>query len=95
MKYPKWKYRVDPMSGAFQSTLVASAEIENEIGASWTDDPHAHGVEVVPMPAELLEDGSIIHSPEGSRHEDANGNFAYGPKPTATGVLGRVRIAKG
>lgn len=79
--FPKWKYRVDPASGAFQSTLVANADIEKELGKSWTDDPHKHGVEVVPYPAELTAGGQIVH--HGTR-ADANGNFAYGPAPTAT-----------
>lgn len=82
--YPKWKYRVDE-DGNFQSTLVGNATAEEEIGKSWTDDPHEHGVDVVPYPAELTAGGSVVH--HGTR-ADANGNFAHGPAPTATGYNG-------
>jgi hypothetical protein len=81
--YPKWKYRVDPATGQYQCTLVGNADAEKEIGKSWTDDPHEHGVQVVPLPAELRQDGKLIHLRE---RADANGNFAHGPAPTVPGL---------
>jgi hypothetical protein len=88
MNYPKWKYSAD--SQGFRSTLVADARAEAELGEAWTDDPHAHGFEVVPYPAELREDGTIVHH---AARPDANGNHAYGPAPTASGING-AEIAK-
>lgn len=94
MNYPKWKYRIDPVDGAFQSTLVATAEAEASLdadgvkqGAPWTDDPHAHGVEVVPYPAELTPAGTLMHHPT---QADANGNHPHGPAPTTVGIGGVV-----
>lgn len=84
MAYPKWKYRKDPQSGAFQSTLVGTAEAETEIGNSWTDDPHGHGVAVVPYPAQLYQNGTLMHFPD--HCPDANGNHAHGPAPTVPGM---------
>jgi hypothetical protein len=87
LKYPKWKYRVDPIDKVFQSTLVANAEAEAEIGPSWTDNPHEHGIEVVPHPAELTPGGTLMHHPI---QADANGNHPFGPAPTASGIGGAV-----
>lgn len=87
MKFPKWKYRVDPVDGKFQSTLVGSAEVETQLGATWTDDPHAHGIKVVPYPAEISLGGVLMHH---KTNADANGNFAFGPAPTAPGISGSV-----
>lgn len=87
MDFPKYKYRVDPHSGAFQSTLVGNAEAEQEIGPTWTDDPHEHGVEVVAYPAEMTLAGTLMHHPT---RPDANGNHAYGPAPTHPGINGAV-----
>lgn len=85
MAFPKWKYSVD--HDGFRSTLVASAEVEAELGAAWTDDPHVHGVEVVPYPAEVTMAGTLMHHPT---RPDANGNHAYGPRPIAPGISGVV-----
>lgn len=94
--YPKWMYRVDPYSGAFQNTLVASAEVAEQLvkegeaqGAAWTDDPHGHGADVVPYPAELTPAGTLIHNPS---RPDENGNHAHGPAPTAIGINGTVVV---
>lgn len=87
MAYPKWKYTKDPVDGGFRSTLVGNAEAEKQLGAAWTDDPHEHGIEVVPYPAELTAGGQLIHH---ATHPDANGNHAYGPPPTAPGIGGTV-----
>lgn len=87
MAYPKWKYRVDPVDGKFQSTLVGTAEAEAEIGPSWTENPHAHGLEVVPYPAELTPGGTLMHH---GTQADANGNHPHGPAPTAPGINGTV-----
>ena len=84
MNYPKWKYSTDAQ-GNFLSTLIGTAEAEAQLGIAWTDDPHAHGVEVVPYPAVLTEDGRIVHH---AARPDANGNHAYGPPPTAPGING-------
>jgi len=85
--YPKWKYRVHPSEGVFQSTLVGTAEAEQEIGDSWTDDPHEHGVEVVLYPAEVTPGGTLMHH---GTQADANGNHPHGPAPTAPGINGVV-----
>lgn len=82
MNFPKWKYRMHPTDGHFQSTLVANAEVEAELGPTWTDNPHEHGVEVVPYPAELV-DGQVLHH---ALFPDANGNHAHGPSPTVLGI---------
>jgi hypothetical protein len=92
MKFPKWKYRKDPTDGKFQSTLVGNAKAEEELGPSWTDDPHEHGIEVVPYPAELSPGGQLMHH---AHTPDANGNFAYGPPPTAAGIGGSLIGRKG
>lgn len=96
MAYPKWKHRRDPYSGAFQNTLVASAEVEAQLaaegeaqGAPWTDDPHEHGIDVVPLPSELTPAGTLMHH---ASRPDANGNHAYGPAPTAVGVNGSIVV---
>jgi len=84
--YPKWKYRNHP-EGFFQSTLVADAEVDAEVSAlGYTDDPHEHGVEVVPYPAELTLGGTVMHHK--AHGADANGNYAHGPAPTVPGVNG-------
>lgn len=85
--FPKWKYRKDPDDGNFQSTLVADAETEKQLGPSWTDNPKEHGIEVVPYPCELTQGGTLIHH---ASRPDANGNHAYGPPPTAPGIGGTV-----
>jgi hypothetical protein len=88
--YPKWMYRANPDTGQYQCTLVGNAEAEAEIGPTWTDDPHGHGIAVVPLPAELRSDGTLMHL---RTRADANGNFAYGPAPTVPGVCeGSIRI---
>jgi hypothetical protein len=69
-QYPKWKYRIDPVDGKFQATLVGNAQSESEIGDSWTDDPHVHGIEVVPTFGQA----------------DASGKVAFGPKPSVPGM---------
>jgi hypothetical protein len=91
LQFPKWKYRKHPTLGFFQSTLVAKAEIEKELGPTWTDDPHGHGVDVVLYPAELTAGGTLMHHGTGA---DANGNYAHGPAPTAPGISGGVIIGK-
>lgn len=48
MDFPKWKYRKHPELGFFQSTLVAHAEAETELGDTWSDDPNATGFAVRP-----------------------------------------------
>lgn len=83
MKFPKWKYRKDPIDGVFQSTLVANVTVEAELGETWTDDPHAHGIEVVPYPAEITPGGTLMHH---GTQADANGNHPHGPAPTAPGI---------
>lgn len=92
MNFPKWKYRKDPVDGAFQSTLVGNAQAEAELGAAWTDDPHGHGIEVVPYPAELTPAGVLMHHPT---QADANGNHPHGPVPTAAGIGGVVMGQRG
>lgn len=87
LQFPKWKYSVDPVDGAFRSTLVGNAQAETELGAAWTDDPHVHGIKVVPYPCELTPAGTLMHH---ATRPDANGNHAYGPAPTAPGVGGTV-----
>lgn len=88
MAYPKWMYRKDPVEGGFQSTLVGSEEIATQLAADgWNEDPHSHGIEVVPYPAELTPAGVLMHHPT---RPDANGNHAFGPKPTAAGIGGSV-----
>ena len=66
MNYPKWKYRKDPVDGKFQSTLVGNEKAEAELGASWTDNPHEHGIVVVPYPAELTPAGTLVHHATGA-----------------------------
>jgi hypothetical protein len=83
MNYPKWKYRKNPQGGFFQSVLVADEKVEKEIGPTWTDDPHEHGIKVVPLPAELDSEGVLMHH---GTNADANGRFAYGPPPTFPGI---------
>jgi hypothetical protein len=83
MNFPKWKYRKHPTTGEFQSTLVGTPEAEAEIGPTWTDDPKAHGVAVVPYPAELAPDGTLLHH---QTQADANGNHPHGPAPTVAGI---------
>ncbi len=86
MAYPKWMYRA--RDGDFRSTLVASEEVAAELTADgWSDDPHAHGVAVVPYPAEVTLGGTLMHHPT---RPDANGNHAYGPAPTVPGINGGV-----
>ncbi len=46
MPFPKWKYRRHPEEGYFQSTLVASAEAEAQLGTDWSDDPASTGFQV-------------------------------------------------
>ena len=90
MAFPQWMYRKDPHTEAFQSTLVGTAEIAAELAADgWNTDPHSHGVEVVPYPAELTPAGVLMHHPT---QPDANGKHPHGPKPTAPGIGGRVAI---
>jgi hypothetical protein len=98
LQFPKYMYRVDPYSGAFQSTLVATAEVEAQLvaeggeqGAAWTDDPNGHGVEVVPYPCELTPAGTLVHY---ASRPDANGNHPYGPAPTAPGIGGSIIARK-
>lgn len=83
MAYPKWKYSKD--ADGFRSTLVADAATEAQLGPAWTDNPHEHGVEVVPYPAELTVFGVVVHHP---MTPDANGNHPYGPPPTTIGSMG-------
>ena len=84
LQFPKWKYRRNPETGQYQCTLVADAAVEVDLGSTWTDNPHEHGIEVVPLTAELKRNGKLIHIPE---NVDANGNYAYGPIPTSPGIL--------
>jgi hypothetical protein len=70
MAYPKWKYRINPIEGGVQSTLVGTAEAEEEIGDTWIDDPTKLGVYVVPC---------------GGPH-DASGRVGFGPAPVVPGV---------
>lgn len=93
MAYPKWKYRNGAALG-FQSTLVGDAITDAELAKEgWNDDPHSHGVEVVPYPCELTPGGILQHHAGIGR--DANGNYAYGPAPTAPGSSGAVILRKG
>lgn len=92
MAFPKWMYRKDPHTDAFQSTLVGNAQAESELAAAgWNEDPHSHGVEVVPYPAELSPGGTLMHH---QTQADANGNHPYGPPPTAPGIGGKVSIGQ-
>ena len=87
MAYPKWMHRVHPdgVTG-FQNTLVGTKQAEAELAADgWSADPHAHGVVVVPYPAEITLGGTVMHHP---LHADANGNHPHGPPPTSPGMLG-------
>jgi hypothetical protein len=64
MAYPKWKYRKHPDLGVFQSTLVASAEAEAEIGDTWSDDPAGTGFQVRPasqLHATHITDGEQLY----------------------------------
>ena len=88
MAYPKWMYRVDPHTDAFQSTLAGNEKAAGELAADgWNEDPKSHGVEVVPYPAELSPGGVLMHH---ATQADANGNHPYGPAPTAPGIGGVV-----
>lgn len=88
MAYPKWMYRKDPAEGVFQSTLVGTEQIATQLAADgWNEDPHSHGIEVVPYPAELTPGGVLVHHPT---RPDANGKHAFGPKPTAPGIGGTI-----
>ena len=66
--FPKWKYRKHPDLGFFQSTLVAHAEAEKELGKDWSDDPKNTGFEVRPAaqlhPSHVVaghHEGNILH----------------------------------
>lgn len=92
MAYPKWMYRKHPAIGAFQSTLVADEKIAAELAKDgWNEDPHSHGMKVVPYPAELTPGGTLLHHQTMS---DANGKHPFGPAPTAPGISGSV-VGKG
>lgn len=88
LNFPKWMYRKDPHTDAFQSTLVGNEVAAGQLaGDGWNDDPHSHGMKVVPYPAELSPGGTLMHHPT---RPDANGNHAFGPAPTVPGIGGVV-----
>jgi len=92
MPFPKWIYRNTAEAG-FQSTLVGDEATEAALKADgWSDDPQSFGVEVVPYPCELTPAGVLQHHIGIGR--DANGNYAYGPKPTVAGGSG-AQVLKG
>lgn len=64
MLFPKWKYRKHPTLGVFQSTLVANAIAEAELGPDWSDDPVDTGFQVRPatqIHAAHITDGPVLH----------------------------------
>jgi hypothetical protein len=82
VNFPAWMYRWT--GSEFQSTLCAEAEYATQmLRNGWSFDPKSFGVDVVPLPCELLPNGEITHH---ARQADANGNYAYGLRPTKVGI---------
>jgi hypothetical protein len=92
MAFPKWMYRNSSEVG-YQSTLVQDEAIEKELtAAGFGEDPKSFGVDVVPYPCELTPAGVLQH--HAGIGQDANGNYAYGPRPTVAGI-GGAQVLKG